>query len=200
MKVTIHKLYDQLCGENNRKIFGLNEVGDKAIRKYISENQEWRGGERLEHGILTSEITFRWDMTEEEFRTIHDATPDDYADDMCEYEGALFFGNFKLEFIKNDISGCYCNLFQYGVEDKPDMAYDYLEDGTPYEECYPICDEIRVPHRRTFESFAENVEQQVIDMLNRHPEFIMDAVKLTAPAKWYPGEREKYLKDFSREA
>ena len=198
MEVTVHSVTDQACSWHGNRNFGLNEEGYEKAMDWINKHQEYRGGERYEYFGVDMEIKFIWDMTELEFKTVHDATPDDYEDDMTEYEGALFFGNFKLEFIKSRIAGCYCNLFQYGAEDTPNGAYEYLEDGTPYEERYPISDEIRIPHRRTFESFAGNVEKQVIDLLNRHPEFIEDALKPTVPSNWYLGARHNYIKNFTR--
>ena len=198
MKVTVHRLYDQLIKYDNR-IFGLNEQGDQKIKKFIADHQEWRGGERLEHGKTKEEIKFIWDMTEEEFKLLMSEDTEEYEEPT--YCGAVFFGNFKLEFMKKNYGGCtgYRNLFQYGAEDTKGEAYDYLEDGTPYEERYPISDEIRIPHRRTFDSFAGNVEQQVIDLLNNHPEFIKEALKSTIPSNWYPGERLNYIKNFTRE-
>ena len=116
MEVTVHSVTDQACSWHGNKNFGLNEEGYKKAMDWFNKHQEYCGGERYEYFGVDMEIKFIWDMTEMEFKTIHDATPDDYEDDMTEYEGALFFGNFKLEFIKNRIAGCYCNLFQYGAD------------------------------------------------------------------------------------
>lgn len=143
-------------------------------------------------------ICFIWDMTEEEFKLLMSEDIEEYEEPT--YCGAVFFGNFKLEFMKKNYGGCtgYRNLFQYGAEDTKGEAYDYLEDGTPYEERYPISDEITLPHRRTFRKFAESIERQIIQMLDNHPEYIPDATVPTVPSNWYPGERENYMRDFIR--
>ena len=188
MKVYTHVVTDQL--EHNPRYFGISTdedgIGYQKAMDWINHNQEWRGGERFEYERGEENVQFMWDMNNTEFKHLFNPPPDDYANDINEYDGAVFFGDFKLEFIKNDISGCYCNLFQYGATNELGSAYAYLEDGTPYEERYPESDEVKIPHRRAFEHFAEIVEKSVIDLLNNHPEYIEYAIEPTSPTKWYP--------------
>ena len=198
MDITIWEITDQL--NKNDHIAGIGAQGQKNCDEFIAHNQEYQGGERYELRVYPANIHFIWDMAADEFKYLMTPDVEEYEEPI--YCGALFFGNFKLEFMKKNFDGChgYRNLFQYGAEDRKGDAYGYLEDGTPYEERYPESDDIILPYRRTFRSFAENVEKQVINLLNAHPEFIKDAIKGTIPANWYPGERHLYTKDFSREA
>ena len=93
-------------------------------------------------------IHFMWDMNQKALDAALAPLPE-HPIDVSDYMGAVFFGKFKLEFIRNDVAGCYCNLFEYGAEDEPGRAYAYLEDGTPYEERYPIGDAICIPDINT---------------------------------------------------
>ena len=203
MKVFPQIVYDQVTGKEICFGLELNQDYNGKFRQkaldYIEAHQEWRGGERLEYINCEREIHFIWDMTDAEFKVIQNIIPDDNGNDINDYLGACFFGKFKLEFIRNDIAGCFVNLYEYGVEDKKDQAYAYLEDGMPYEERFFMCDDMKVPHRRTFESFAEKIEAEIIEMLNKYPEYIKFAFRDTVPANWYPGERYKYTRDFTRE-
>lgn len=203
MKVFPQIVYDQVTGKEICFGLELNQDYNGKYRQkaldYIEAHQEWRGGERLEYINCEREIHFIWDMTDAEFKVIQNTIPNDNGNDMNDYLGACFFGKFKLEFIRNEIAGCFVNLYEYGVEDKKDQAYAYLEDGMPYEERFFMCDDMKVPHRRTFESFAEKIEAEIIEMLNKYPEYIKFAFRDTVPANWYPGEYSKYIKDFTRE-
>lgn len=136
------------------------------------------------HGT-TGTIRFLWDMNQKSIDTMYAPLPSNPID-VSDYMGAVFFGKYKLEFILNDIAGVYCNLFEYGAEDDPGHAYEYLEDGTPYEERYPVSDEIVKPDDRTFTDFAADVERQIVLMLDRHPEFIPSALEYVDPNSWYP--------------
>jgi len=154
--------------------------------------------------IRTGLVRFMWDMCPAEYDDLFRPLPE-HMHDLSEYDGAVFFGNFKLEFIKNDTAGVYCNLFQYGTEDEPGRAYAYLEDGTPYEERYPESDEITTPDpagvacRPTFDVFADGIEQQVFGLLSRHPEFIPAATVDTDPDKWYPSGAAYTISDIARD-
>lgn len=203
MKVFPQIVYDQVTGKEICFGLELNQDYNGKYRQkaldYVEAHQEWRGGERLEYINCEREIHFIWDMTDAEFKVIQNTIPDDNGNDINDYLGACFFGKFKLEFIRNDIAGCFMNLYEYGVEDKKDQAYAYLEDGMPYEERFFMCDDMKVPHRRTFESFAEKIEAEIIEMLNKYPEYIKFAFRDTVPANWYPGECYKYYRGFTRE-
>ena len=203
MKVYPQSVYDRFLHKGIW--FGIDleeDSGSKAKQnaiKYATEGNKENYYNHFEYFGNEMEIKFIWDMNADEFKHLCNPIPTEDGTDEVVYDGALFFGNFKLEFMKNDNAGVYFNLFQYGAEDDGNRAYAYLEDGTPYEERYPISDEIKLPYRRTFKSFAENIERQVIDLLNRHTEFIEDALKPTIPSNWYPGKSLKYIKDFTRE-
>jgi len=196
MKVTVHSITDQAVSWHGNRNFGLNNTGYERAMEWLKKHQEWRGGERYEYFGTDMNIHFVWDMTDDEFKAFM-APDDEDLEDLRDYCGALFFGNFKLEFIKMEV-GYYCNLFQYGAENEYGSAYAYLEDGTPYEELDEV-DDIRIPRRRTFESFAENIERSVIDLLNKNPALIEDALEDTIPSKWYPTETYNYTKNFTRE-
>lgn len=154
---------------------------------------------------MKKSVRFQWDLNNKNFNAMLEPLPD-HPIDECYYMGAVFFGNFKLEFVRNDVAGIYCNLFEYAAEDDPDHAYGYLEDGTPYEERYPISDEINTPdlntlvRRPSFTEFAEGIERQINEMLNRHPEFIESASVNMDPNNWYPCNHSYHIKEFSRTA
>ena len=164
----------------------LNQRNLKECNRYVYDGHQM-------------EIKFIWDMTASEFELLQ-APLDKYGYEEPDYLGALFFGNFKLEFMKSPRHGGYRNLFQYGAADDPDHPYSYLENGVPYEERLAESEELIMPHRRTFPMFAKNIELQVVKLLNNHPIYIGDAFKTTFPAKWYPGEHSNYTKNFTREA
>ena len=192
MKVTVHSVEDQL--NINNKTFGLNDYGYNLAMDFLNKNQEYRGGERYEYFGTDMEIQFKWDMSEEQcrqyVRNMHDHSCYDNEHDYC---GAMFFGNFKLEFITTP-DGNYHNLFLYGAE-----GYDVLEDGTPYDEEYGS-EKFDDHPRRTLDGFARNIEAQVVDWLNEYTQFIEDAIKPTEPAKWYPGNKYCYMPTITREA
>lgn len=142
---------------------------------------------------ITANVHFMWDMSPKDYDKL--MTPlSETMNDISDYMGAVFFGNIKLEFIRNDISGIGCNCFEYAAEDYPGQAYSYLEDGTPYEERYYFGDELFVPDLETavktdlptFEDFAENIEHQIINLLERFSELLPSAIFQTIPDKWYP--------------
>lgn len=195
MEVTVHSCTDQLCSWHGNKNFGLNDEGYNKAMEWINAHQEWRGGERYEYFAQDTEIKFIWDMTEAEFKALMRPEKDDLGQDMSDYLGALFFGNYKLEFIWNDVAGAFNNMFWYGKEDIPDRAYAYLEDGTPYEEIDPP---FTIPKRRTFDAFAKNIEEQVINWLNNNPTYIEDALVETNPTKWYPDGQCNVTRDITR--
>lgn len=139
------------------------------------------------------EINFKWDMNEKEFADLMSPPPGSHID-VVTYDGAVFFGDFKLEFMKNDVAGTYCNFFQINGEN----PYEWLRDGTPYSELYPQCDEFKIVHRRTFEKFAKNIERQILSFLERNPEYILGAIAMTEPGRWYPNGQGYTVKTFSR--
>ena len=195
MKVTIHSVSDQL--HHKDILFGIGQVGYDRAMKFLDTNQEYQGGERYEHYRQEKKIQFMWDMIEDEFKALM-APLDDDGFEESNYLGAVFFGEFKLEFINTGCGG-YRNLFQYGANDMGEYhPYAYLEDGTPYEERYPESDDIVIHKRRVFDNFADNIERQIIDLLNAHPEFIEDALKPTEPTKWYPDGQCNVTRDITR--
>ena len=133
----------------------------------------------------TGSIHFMWDLSQDAFNKMAAPIPN-HGNDVSDYMGSVFFGKFKLEFICNDIAGVYCNMFEYGAEDNPDSAYSYLDDGTPYEERYPISDEIYPQAFSSFDSFAADIEEQIIDVLDKHPDLIPVAMQPTVTDEWYP--------------
>ena len=197
MKVKVYSISDQLNKLSiKERTRGINDDGKNAT-DWINAHQEWRGGERYELCAKDSQIKFIWDVNEAEFKHIINATEDDNGLDITEYDGAVFFGNYKLEFLVNDVCGLFNNLFKLGADDS---IYDWLEDGTPYSELYSEDLEIDIPNSTmTFDKFTENVETQIIAMLNKYPEMIDDALVDTVPERWYPLEREKYMRDFTKE-
>ena len=130
-------------------------------------------------------IHFMWDLNQDALDTMLSPLPE-HPIDMCDYMGAVFFGKFKLEFIRNDVAGVYCNLFEYDAEDDPGYAYSYLENGVPYEERYPASNEVFAPDIHTFDEFAKDIEHQIAMMLEKHPEFIQGATEQINPNDWYP--------------
>jgi hypothetical protein len=74
-------------------------------------------------------VHFMWDMTPAEFSALYAPHPE--CTETYDYLGAVFFGDFKLEFIQN-ADGGYRNLFLYGEDETSPYLYDYLDDGTPY--------------------------------------------------------------------
>lgn len=144
------------------------------------------------------DIHFMWDMKPAEFIALHVPHPE--HTETYDYLGAVFFGDFKLEFIQN-ADGGYRNLFRYGEdESNGSHMYDYLEDGTPYGEYCDEADEIILPLSETFDRFAADVEAQVIDLLRRHIWMLPLAAHDTDPNKWYPGDRMDYARDITRES
>jgi len=198
MKVYAHVVTDQDSPHEDR-YFGVSEdpegTGYQEANDWINAHQEYRGGERYEYDRYEVEIQFKWDMIEKEFKACMRPGKDWDGIDTSDYLGALFFGDFKLEFIWNDVSGPYNNLFFWGAEYNKGQAYSYLEDGTPYEEIDPP---FVIPKRRTFESFAKNIEKQVIDWLNGNTEYIEYALEITKPTKWYPDGQCNVTRDITR--
>lgn len=142
-------------------------------------------------------VHFVWDMNATEFAHLHRTSENaEFCEGCYDYLGALFFGNFKLEFIQNETTEGYRNLFVLGRD-----GYGYLEDGTPYGEMLDAGSEIVVPYRRTFDAFARDVERQIADMLSRYPGMIPDATVPTEPTRWYPKDDDyQTCLEFSREA
>ena len=136
-------------------------------------------------------VRFMWDMDDARYTELF-AVPES-AVDVCNYCGAVFFGDLKLEFIRNDISGIYCNVFQYGAEDISENAYGYLSDGTPYEERNPLADEIIPTQCNSFAEFAADIEIQVLRLLPDYPDLIPVASAQTDPDKWYPGSHPYHV-------
>lgn len=188
MIITVHSVLEN--GKNTD--YGLNDEGYERAMDYMNSIRN-----ESEYFATDEEIDFQWDMTDEGFHRLMRPGNDD-ADDVSDYLGAVFFGNYKLEFIWNDIAGAYNNMFWYGKEEIPGNAYAYLDNGTPYEEIDPA---FVIPMRRTFESFAKNIEAQIIKWLNDNPEYIEDALVKTDPDKWYTnGYYNSYTPNITRRA
>lgn len=188
MTFTIHSCTDKLTGKE--LWFGIGQEGYEECMAFLNGNDitryEYCGGD--------DEINFKWDVNDAEFREIMKRADGIHGDDMSEYCGAVFFGDYKLEFVRNDIAGTFNNLFLYGKE-----GYEWLEDGTPYDELLTEVESITIPHRRTFNAFAENIERQIIDMLNNHPDMIAFAIRETKPNKWYPGNHPYKINEITRD-
>ena len=193
MKVTVHYVHDQL--EGREIVLGVNEAGYRKAMSFLDTYQEYRGGERFEYYAIEKDIEFQWDMNLDEFNHLirHQNGDKEYKDSWC-YDGAMFFGEMKLEFHVN--GECrYFVLFRLGVKDE--LNDYYLDDGTPYNE--EFAEEYFVYHqRRTFWKFAECIEMQAIDILNKYPHMIESALQKTDPKRWYPGEKIKWNKDIVR--
>ena len=134
---------------------------------------------------ITGSVHFMWDLKQDSLDAMAAPLPD-HPIDTSDYMGAVFFGKFKLEFILNDVAGTYSNLFELGAEDEPGHAYYYLEDGTPYEQRDSLNDEIRIHGTNNLEEFAEDIERQIIQLLEKHPDYITVAMQPTEPTRWYP--------------
>lgn len=105
-----------------------------------------------------------------------------------EYIGAVFFGDFKLEFVNFD-GYVHTNLFQlYKNND-----YAVLDDGTPYD---MLDDEVAIPMRRTLDRFQKGVEANIVALLNHldNGALIRYALTPTIPGDWYPGDCAKYMR------
>ena len=192
MKVTIHSIYDKLTKENIN--YGTDYPGYNRCMAELNAGK-YSDKDRYEYFGRDMDIKFMWDMTEAEFRAVITSGKDSEGDDMSDYCGAVFFGDFKLEFVWNDVAGAYNNLFLWGAEYDVGRAYGYLEDGTPYEELYP---DFGIAKRRTFVSFAKRTEETVVKWLNDHPEFLEYALGKTDPTKWYPGGQCNVTRDITR--
>ena len=189
MKVTVHSVYDKHT--NTNKVFGIGDRGYDLAMDFM-KTCDFRRYEFFSSG---EEIDIRWDMTDEDCRSYvwNMIDPGSGYDNEHNYCGAMFFGNFKLEFIMTPDDNFH-NLFHYGVP-----GYDELGDGTPYDEEYgpeKFCD---YP-RRTFEAFARKIEEQIVPWLNEYTQFINDATKPTNPKKWYPGTKAHYMQKITRKA
>lgn len=105
-----------------------------------------------------------------------------------EYIGAVFFGDFKLEFV-NFEGYVHTNLFQLYRNNN----YAVLDDGTPYD---MLDDEVAIPMRRTLDRFQKGVEENIIALLNAvdNGALIRYALTPTIPGDWYPGDKAKYMR------
>lgn len=190
MKVTIHMIYDLLTQKD--KVMGLNDHGYELAMDFM-RNTYSHG--RYKYFAMDAEIDIQWDMTDKQCRNyvLNGIEHGKGYDPVYDYCGAMFFGNFKLEFITT-VDGNYHNLFRYGME-----GYDCLEDGTPYGEEYGS-EKFDDHSRRTLEGFARAIEEQIVPWLNEYTDFIDDAVKETNPVKWYPGTKNNYMQTITRRA
>lgn len=190
MKLTIHSAHDQLG--HGEIYFGVGEEGYQRAMDFLNKHQEWRGGERYEYFGGDEEILVFWDMNIDEFHRLMkypEGNPE--LKDEWEYLGGIFFGEFKLELCMNEYCR-YFNLFRLGIENE-----NYLDDGTPYGT--DTAEDFFAYHpRRTYVKFAENIEKQIVEMLNAHPDMIPYALKRTPPERWYPGEKINWKKDITR--
>ena len=192
MEVTVHSVYDRF---NNEEImFGIGDFGYKLAMDFMNSRPD-HSHKQFEYFGTDEEIDIRWDMTEEDCRSYvwNMIDPGSGYENEHNYCGAMFFGNFKLEFIMTPDDNFH-NLFHYGVP-----GYDELEDGTPYGEEYGPEKFYDYP-RRTFEAFARKIEEQIVPWLNEYTQFINDATKPTNPKKWYPGTRAQYMRKITRKA
>ena len=112
---------------------------------------------------ITGSVHFMWDLKQDSLDAMAAPLPD-HPIDTSDYMGAVFFGKFKLEW----------------------HAYYYLEDGTPYEQRDSLNDEIRIHGTNNLEEFAEDIERQIIQLLEKHPDYITVAMQPTEPTRWYP--------------
>ena len=151
------------------------------------------------HG-KTIEVNFKWDMSQTELEDLN-AGHDDNLDGLYIYDGAVFFGDFKIEFIRNENPGRYLNMYQYGIIDHPGEvdAYAYLEDGAPYEDRDEQVQSITIRTIESFPDFALDIELQILDMLGEYPELIQAATRPTDPDKWYPAGRPYKIDEITRD-
>lgn len=183
MKVFPQSIYDHVTGKNTW--FGIDmEEGcgpayDKAM--FAMESSDCfvdNDPERYEYFGNEMEIKFRWDMTAEQFKEyMRTFLTEEGKDNYC---GAVFFGNFKFEFMTTP-DGTYNNLFLLGQR-----GYGMLEDETPYDELPGFADQIYMHPRRTFEAFALDIERQIIECANEYTDYIPWMLTPTEPARWYP--------------
>lgn len=187
MEVTVHSVYDQIAHADY--VMGLDDYGYERAMDFLQKDTD----NKYEYCGTDESINIRWDMTEEQCRSYvkNGIEPGKEYDSIHDYCGAMFFGNFKLEFITT-ADGNYHNLFLYGKE-----GYAELEDGTPYDE---MSDDFVDHSRRTLEGFAKTIEAQIVPWLNRHTDFIDDALEKTNPVKWYPGTKRNYMQETTRRA
>lgn len=176
MTITVHSARDQLTHED--VWFGIGDDGYEKAMGWIGR----RDGGRYEYFGGDEDIEFKWQLTADDLRRLHSSKCEN-GDDYC---GSLFFGDFKIEFIWDDCIKYRTNCFVYGVD-----GYDTMEDGTPYNDCDQINASLMIPCRRTPERFARNIEEQIIDLLKKHPDLIQYAIKPTDPDKWYPRSNYK---------
>ena len=153
----------------------------------------------------TYQINFKWDMQQDGFNTLFAPLPEK-AQDVCDYCGAVFFGNMKLEFIRNDVAGGYLNLFERCAEDMPGGAYGYLEDGIPYEERdpyptvdFPDLENMKPEDRPSFDTFTKGIEDNIILLLKDNPDLIPAATVPTDPNKWYPCDHPYKVTNVTRD-
>ena len=180
MWITVHSCTDQLNQfPTENKYFGIGDVGYTQAMKWLNDHQEYRGGERYEYFGGVEEILFMWEMTQDNLRHLRydkDWHPSDYC-------GSLFFGNYKMEFIWDPDIQCRINCFEY---DPADGGREYGDiNGVSYDRCDPIESSFLLPPRRSLERFTKAVEEKIIDILNKHPDLIEQAIKPTRPDIWY---------------
>ena len=114
MKVYPQSVYDRFLHKGIW--FGIDleeDSGSKAKQnaiKYATEGNKENYYNHFEYFGNEMEIKFIWDMNADEFKHLCNPIPTEDGTDEVVYDGALFFGNFKLEFMKNDNAGVYFNL------------------------------------------------------------------------------------------
>lgn len=100
---------------------------------------------------------FNWHMLEKDW--------DNFRKGTGNFCGSVLIGIMLIEFIYDEIQ--YTNSFVAGV----DAGYGYLKDGTPYN---LIDDEINLKDAlkaRSFENFKRRIEESVITICNKYPQW-----------------------------
>lgn len=190
MTIYVHEISNS---NGHDKYFCVDREQDgKAYQDCMDYYNKIRDGKVIGAGPITDyeytryeeHIDFMWAMEQDDFEAFRSKDAPEGSNDYC---GAVFFGEFKLEFMHIDEENTYLNCFEYGVP-----GYSELEDGTPYEEHWGMSDKIKIPNRRTFDAFARKIEEQIVEILNEYHEFVEPATHTTYINKWYPGSKAEY--------
>ena len=176
--VTVHSIYDNV--ENKNINFGLDEEGYDKCMFALESSDKYVDEERYEYFGVDMPLRFVWRMTPKGFDNIRHkvASEDIFAE--------IHVGTIKVE-IKCSGGGHdpdnvqpIDQTFVWGVSD-PEYGYEW--QGTPYKYLDDVG--IDIPVRRSRKGFKTAFEQSFINFLNKHPEWIEEALKETLVDEWY---------------
>ena len=190
MNFDLHQIFDSQTGKNVFSELTFPGNDDHAYERWYDRHP----GTEDDYAMNPYyEITFRWAMDEPGFERLKHG---EFADDI-DYLGAVFFGAYKVEFCRreDDLSADILRMDM--DEDDPKCVFCWdLENGRRYG---LIDDFIEVPHRRTFDHFAREMERRIIEYLNlNNGENIRYAETPIVPGDWYPGKRAAYMAPITR--